>query len=93
MVAFGTSDYYIDWNTAGEWLEDKRTCIRFYTFTDKMGHTVQGEQGFISLFFFFVEVSFADWCANSDDYPERVAEVTKNFIEGKEIQRKGDLKR
>ena len=69
LVAFGTSDFYVDWNTASEWLEDKRTNIRFFTFSDKMGHSVQ------------------------DDYPERVAETTINFIEGEDIQRKGKITR
>ena len=43
LVAFGTSDYYIKWETASEWLEDKRTSMKFYTFTDKMGHAVQDD--------------------------------------------------
>ncbi|QDZ23814.1 alpha/beta hydrolase [Chloropicon primus] len=43
LVAFGTSDYYVDWETAIEWLDDKRTCMKFYTFADKMGHTVQDD--------------------------------------------------
>ena len=41
LVAFGTSDRYLDWNTAGAWLEDKRTCMKLFAFPDLMGHFVQ----------------------------------------------------
>ena len=41
LVAFGTSDRYLDWKTAINWLDSKRTNMRMYTFPDKMGHFVQ----------------------------------------------------
>ena len=41
LLAYGTSDRYMDWNTATEWLDDKRTCMKLFTFPDKMGHFAQ----------------------------------------------------
>lgn len=41
LVAFGTSDRYVDWKTAIEWLDSKRTNMKMYAFPDKMGHFVQ----------------------------------------------------
>ena len=56
-------------NTGLDWLEDKRTCCKFYTFPDKLGHQPQ------------------------DDYPERVAELIENFVEGRQYNQRGALKR
>jgi pimeloyl-ACP methyl ester carboxylesterase len=41
LLAYGTSDRYMDWNTATDWLDDKRTCMKLFTFPDKIGHFAQ----------------------------------------------------
>jgi len=42
-VAFGTSDKFLDLKGTLGWLETKRTCMKAFTFKDKIGHFPQSD--------------------------------------------------